>query len=59
MANFADLVSAWSLRIERIAAEFASGRAEVAPTLKACRNCELHGLCRVPAALEPEEDPHE
>jgi ATP-dependent helicase/nuclease subunit B len=58
MASFADLVSAWSLRIERIAAEFASGRAEVAPTLKACRSCELHGLCRVPAALEP-EDPRE
>jgi ATP-dependent helicase/nuclease subunit B len=55
MANFADLVRTWSLRVERIAAEFASGRAEVAPTLKACERCDLQGLCRVPAALEPED----
>jgi hypothetical protein len=59
MANFADLVNVWSGRIERIAAEFAAGRAEVAPTLKACKSCELHGLCRVPAALEQGEDPYE
>jgi hypothetical protein len=46
----------WSRRIERIAGEFASGRAEVAPTLLACKSCDLQGLCRVPAALE---EPHE
>jgi probable DNA repair protein len=55
-SNFAELVHAWSLRVERIAAEFAAGRAEVAPTLKACKNCALHGLCRVPVALEPEDE---
>jgi ATP-dependent helicase/nuclease subunit B len=58
MANFADLVRAWSLRVERIAGELASGRAEVAPTAKACKSCHLHGLCRIPAALEP-DDPHD
>jgi ATP-dependent helicase/nuclease subunit B len=56
MTDFADLVRTWSLRVERIAAEFAAGRAEVAPTLKACKNCDLQGLCRVPAALEPDDE---
>jgi hypothetical protein len=56
LPDFAGLVDTWSLRVERIAAEFASGRAEVAPTLKACKNCALHGLCRVPVALEPEDE---
>jgi RecB family exonuclease len=51
-AGFAQLVGLWSQRIERIAGEFAAGRAEVAPTLKACKSCDLHGLCRVPAALD-------
>jgi ATP-dependent helicase/nuclease subunit B len=56
MPNFAALVGVWSRRIERIAGEFVSGRAEVAPTLRACQTCDLQGLCRVPAALaEPEE----
>jgi ATP-dependent helicase/nuclease subunit B len=59
MASLAELVSAWSGRAERIAAQFATGRAEVAPTLKACKSCELQGLCRVPAALEQADDPHE
>jgi ATP-dependent helicase/nuclease subunit B len=51
-AGFAQLVGLWSQRIERIAGEFAAGRAEVAPTVKACKSCDLHGLCRVPAALD-------
>jgi ATP-dependent helicase/nuclease subunit B len=51
-AGFAELVGLWSRRIERIAGEFAAGRAEVAPTLKACQSCDLQGLCRVPAALD-------
>lgn len=58
MPSFAALVAVWSRRLERIAGEFASGRAEVAPTVKACKHCDLHGLCRVPAALE-QEDLHE
>jgi probable DNA repair protein len=58
MVSLADLIPIWSARIESLAADFAAGRAAVAPTLKACKNCSLHGLCRVPAALE-EEDPHE
>jgi ATP-dependent helicase/nuclease subunit B len=56
MPSFAELLVVWSRRVERIAGEFASGRAEVAPTLLACKSCDLQGLCRVPAALE---EPHE
>jgi ATP-dependent helicase/nuclease subunit B len=56
MPDFAALVGVWSRRVERIAGEFVSGRAEVAPTLRACKTCDLQGLCRVPAALAgPEE----
>jgi ATP-dependent helicase/nuclease subunit B len=59
MAAFAELIQVWSRRIERIAGEFAAGRAEVAPTIKACQSCKLQGLCRVPAALEEAEEFHE
>jgi ATP-dependent helicase/nuclease subunit B len=59
MPNFAALVGLWSSRVERLAAAFAAGRAEVAPTVKACQTCELQGLCRVPAALEPADDANE
>ena len=50
--TLAALIDVWSQRIENIAADFAAGRAAVAPTLHACKSCRLHGLCRVPAALE-------
>ena len=59
MPNFAALIGLWSRRVERLAAAFASGHAEVAPTLNACQTCKLHGLCRVPAALEPADDANE
>jgi ATP-dependent helicase/nuclease subunit B len=59
MAAFAELAQVWSRRIERIAGEFAAGRAEVAPTIKACQSCKLQGLCRVPAALEEADEFHE
>jgi ATP-dependent helicase/nuclease subunit B len=59
MATFAELAQVWSRRIERIAGEFAAGRAEVAPTIKACQSCKLQGLCRVPAALEEADEFHE
>ncbi len=59
MATFADLVQVWSRRIERIAAEFGAGYAQVAPTIKACQSCKLQGLCRVPAALEEADELHE
>jgi RecB family exonuclease len=52
MTSLAALIDVWSLRIEKLAADFAAGRAAVAPTLSACRTCRLHGLCRVPSALE-------
>jgi len=59
-ADFAQLIGVWSGRIEKLAADFASGHAEVAPTLTACRTCSLQALCRVPATLDDEEwDPHE
>jgi hypothetical protein len=59
MPDFAALIGLWSRRVEALAAQFASGRAEVAPTLQACQTCDLHGLCRVPAAFEPAEEPNE
>jgi ATP-dependent helicase/nuclease subunit B len=52
MTSLAALAQVWSRRIERLAAEFAAGWAAVAPTVQACKTCRLHGLCRVPAALE-------
>ena len=52
MPSLAALIQVWSRRIESLAADFAAGRAAVAPTLQACRTCRLHGLCRVPAPLE-------
>jgi ATP-dependent helicase/nuclease subunit B len=58
MPNFAALVQLWAQRIEAIAAAFAAGRAEVAPTLKACKTCDLQGFCRIPAALEEPEEFH-
>ncbi|HWG70362.1 MAG TPA: PD-(D/E)XK nuclease family protein, partial [Steroidobacteraceae bacterium] len=57
--NLKSLIDVWSLRIEGLAADFAAGRAAVAPTLAACRTCRLQGLCRVPAALEDTADSHE
>jgi ATP-dependent helicase/nuclease subunit B len=59
MPSFAELVQLWSRRIERIAGQFAAGDAQVAPTIKACQNCKLQGLCRVPAALDEAEEFHE
>jgi ATP-dependent helicase/nuclease subunit B len=58
MANLAALIEVWSGRIGNLAADFAAGRAAVAPTLRACKTCRLHGLCRVPAALE-DPDSHD
>jgi hypothetical protein len=52
MPTLAALIGVWAQRIENLAADFAAGRAEVAPTEHACKTCRLHGLCRVPAALE-------
>jgi ATP-dependent helicase/nuclease subunit B len=52
MPNFEALIALWSQRIEKLAREFADGRAAVDPTLHACRSCHLHGLCRVPSALD-------
>ncbi|MDP9084308.1 MAG: PD-(D/E)XK nuclease family protein [Pseudomonadota bacterium] len=49
--DFAELIDLWSGRIEKLAADFAAGRAAVAPTPKACKSCRLQGLCRVPATI--------
>ena len=54
--DFAALIAIWRSRIETLAADFAAGRAEVAPTRKACASCDLHGLCRVPGALDADDD---
>jgi len=47
MDSLAALMLVWSQRIEKLAAEFAAGRAVLDPTLQACQSCHLHGLCRV------------
>lgn len=52
MGSLAALIGVWSQRVEKLAADFAAGRAAVAPTVQACKSCRLQGLCRVPAALE-------
>ncbi len=52
MTSLAELVGVWSQRIERLAADFAAGRAEVAPTARACKSCHLQSLCRIPGALD-------
>jgi len=50
-ASFAALIEVWSSRIERLAQDFAQGRAQVDPTVSACRTCSLEGLCRIPSTL--------
>ncbi len=57
--NLAALIEVWSQRIESLAADFAAGRAAVAPTRRACKTCRLQGLCRVPAALEEAMEAHD
>jgi probable DNA repair protein len=37
----------WRGVIERLAADFAAGRAQVDPTREACSDCHLHSLCRI------------
>jgi ATP-dependent helicase/nuclease subunit B len=59
MPSLAALIEVWELRILNLAVDFAAGRAAVAPTAIACRSCRLHGLCRVPAALEDAVDSNE
>ena len=59
MGSLAALIEVWSQRIGRLAADFAAGRAAVAPTVHACKSCRLQGLCRVPAALEDAVDLHD
>jgi RecB family exonuclease len=56
LPSLAALIEVWSQRIEHLAADFAAGRAAVAPTLRACSTCRLQGLCRVPAALDEEAE---
>jgi hypothetical protein len=52
LGSFDELLAVWEQRIERIAGDFARGVARVDPTPSACRTCRLHGLCRVPSALD-------
>jgi len=59
MPDLTALIAVWSRRIEKLAADFAAGRAEVAPTMLACKSCCLQGLCRIPAALDDMPVPHD
>jgi probable DNA repair protein len=51
-ASFADLLGAWSQRVEALAGQFAAGRAVLDPTPRACQTCHLQGLCRIPSILD-------
>ena len=51
-ADFLRLKTVWSARLERIAAEFRAGRADVDPAPRACDSCSLQALCRIDAARE-------
>jgi probable DNA repair protein len=57
--SLAALIEVWSQRIENLAADFAAGRAAVAPTARACKSCALQGLCRIPGALEDAVAPND
>jgi probable DNA repair protein len=54
--DFAALIELWRSRIEKLAEDFAAGRADVAPTATACRTCRLQGLCRISADFVETED---
>lgn len=54
-ASLAELMQRWSTRIERLAGEFAQGRAVLDPAPKACQSCHLQGLCRV-ASMQSDSD---
>ena len=57
---WAEITKHWRAWLERLAGDFAAGRAEVDPKLAAltCRHCHLAALCRVEAAApeDAEED---
>ncbi len=57
---WAEITSHWHAWLERLATDFAAGRADVNPKLAAltCRHCHLAALCRVEAA-SPQEDAEE
>jgi RecB family exonuclease len=48
--KLAEKVREWNTTLEKIAVEFAEGRAEVNPRKGACDNCRLTPLCRVSEA---------
>ena len=55
--DFAELLSLWAQRIERLAQNLHDGAAEVAPLPQACSSCHLQGLCRIStAAVEAEAE---
>jgi RecB family exonuclease len=56
MADLAALQEIWAQRITKIGQEFAAGHAEVAPTVLACRSCNLQGLCRIPSGLDDDDE---
>jgi RecB family exonuclease len=48
--KLAEKVREWNTTLEKIAVEFAEGRAEVDPRKGACDNCRLTPLCRISEA---------
>lgn len=53
-SSWEDLVAAWRTNLDRIAAGFVSGRAEIEPRKypDTCRNCDARPVCRVYERME-------
>jgi hypothetical protein len=46
--SWTELLQHWKTQLEDLAAEVLRGEARVAPSTKqACRQCDLHALCRI------------
>ncbi len=51
-----DKLNAWEQILIRLANDFRNGKAIVEPTIRACRYCDLHALCRIHGRVEnPDE----
>ncbi len=59
--DWAAQLAQWRIVIERLASEFAAGRAVVDPKPTACASCHLHSFCRIDeiVALSSREDSDE
>lgn len=54
--NWQEVLLAWEQTMEKLAADFVAGRADLNPksTHKSCLYCRLHSFCRVKERLDPD-----